>query len=125
MAKPTLDFAAATELGNELTNKMDELAEAYSENADLRARTAADPRAVLVERGLELLAPPPGAEVRIVANTGDTVHFMLPPGPNAEMADDDLATLTGGAMSQLQWGAIGGSAYIAQGATRGGASAGQ
>lgn len=89
MAETTLDVAAATALENELTEKMNEFTETYHASADLRARAAADPRAVLVERRLELPPPPPGAEVRIVANTGDTVHFMLPPGPNAEIADDE------------------------------------
>ena len=90
MTKTTIDLAAATRLGNELTDKMNEFAEAYRANADLRTRAAADPRAVLTERGFDALAPPPSAELRIVANTEDTVHFMLPPDPNAEMADEDL-----------------------------------
>ena len=125
MTETTIDLAAATRLGNELTDKMNEFAEAYRSNADLRTRAAAAPRAVLTERGLDALLPPPGAELRIVANTEDTVHFMLPPDPNAEMADEDLTSVSGGHFSREVWQMIGGSCYIAPGATRGGDSSGQ
>ena len=127
MTETTIDLAAATKIGNKLTHKMNELTEAYHADADLRARAAADPRAVLVERGLDELAPS-GAEVRIVANTGDTVHFMLPPDPNAEVSDETLANVAGGstfAPVTVASSNYSPSCYIADGSTRGATSSGQ
>ncbi len=92
MSKATLGAAARVELAS----KMNEFAEAYRADADLRARSEAEPRAVLAERGLDALAWPPGADVRIVADTGDTMHFMLPPDPNMDLTDDDLVSVSGG-----------------------------
>lgn len=91
MPETNLDAAAQIEL----TNRMDEFTAAYHADAGVRARAEAEPRAVLVEYGLDALAPP-GADVRIVANTGDTSHVMLPPDPNAEMSDEALTNIAGG-----------------------------
>lgn len=65
----------------------------YRKSPDLRARADAEPRAVLSECGVAL---PPGRDVRIVANTAKTLHFVLPPDPNALLADEDLAAVAGG-----------------------------
>ena len=34
--------------------------------------------------------------MRIVENSAETVHFIMPPDPNALLADEDLATVAGG-----------------------------
>ena len=139
MPETTLDAAAQTELGKELTDRRDKFAEAYRASADLRARAETEPRVVLAERGLDALAPP-GPDVRIVANTGDTIHFALPPDPNTEVADEALVNIAGGlctggapAATPMTFGVNmwGGSSittpstYIAEGSTRGATSSGQ
>ena len=95
----------------DIHNKLHNLADAYRADADLRARAEAEPHAVLAENGLDALAPP-RADLRIVADTGDVVHIMFPPDPNAELADEDLGNMSGG------WG---GCAQSAQSAGCGGA----
>ena len=122
----------------DIHNKFHNLADAYRADADLRARAEAEPRAVLAERGLDVLAPP-GPGVRIVADTGDTIHFALPPDPNTEVADEALVNISAGlctaghSATPMTWGVNmwGGSSittpstYIAAGSTRGGTSSGQ
>ncbi len=138
MPETTLDAAAQTELGKELTDRRDKFAEAYRASPDLRTRARAEPRAVLAERGLDVLAPP-GPDVRIVADTGDTIHFALPPDPNTEVADEALVNISAGLCTAghsatpvtfgvNMWGGSSittPSTYIAAGSTRGGTSSGQ
>ena len=42
---------------------------------------------------------PPGTDVRIVENTAETVNFVMPPDPNAVLADEDLSAAAGGLRS--------------------------
>ena len=124
MSETTLDAAQVERVNREVASKMDRFAEAYRANADLRARAEAAPRTVLAENGLDELAMPRGADVRIVADTEDTIHFMLPPDPNEELAEDDLVGVSGGVFSREVWELHGGSCYVAHGSTRGGTSSG-
>ncbi len=94
----------------DIHNKLHNLADAYRADADLRARAEAEPRAVIAENGLDTLAPP-SADVRIVANTADTIHILFPADPNTEVADEEFGSISGG------WG----SAQSAQSAACGGA----
>ena len=80
----------------DLHDRIVKLATAYHADADVRARTEAEPRAVIAENGLDALAPAPGVDVRIVANTGDTIYIPFPPDPNGEIADEDFGKLAGG-----------------------------
>lgn len=73
-----------------------ELANAYRQDPAFRARTDADPHAVLAEQGIDV---PPWVEVRIVENTAETFHFVLPPSPNAALEDEALAMIAGGKQS--------------------------
>ena len=68
-------------------------ANAYDEDLDLRSRADADPKAVLAEQGVEL---PAGVDVRIVVNTDDVFYLVLPPDPNAVLADEMLGQVAGG-----------------------------
>ena len=68
----------------------------YHKNPALQARALAEPRAVLAEHGVSM---PPQTDVRIVANTAETVHVVMPPDPNALLADEDLAAVAGGISS--------------------------
>ena len=65
----------------------------YQESPDLRARADVEPRAVLSEHGIQV---PPGQDVRIAANTAETYNFVMPPDPNAVLADEDLVVVAGG-----------------------------
>ena len=38
----------------------------------------------------------PGVDTRIVANTTDTFHVVMPPDPNTEVSDEILSTVAGG-----------------------------
>jgi hypothetical protein len=59
-----------------------------------KRRLVADPRAVLQEQGLPL---PDGKAVRVVEDTADTVHLVLPPKPaEGELSDEQLEQVAGG-----------------------------
>ena len=63
------------------------------EDPALRAKAVSDPAGMLAERGIAL---PEGFDVRMVANSDDTFHVVLPPGPNAVLEDEALAGAVGG-----------------------------
>ena len=65
----------------------------YHDNPAFAARAQAEPRAVLTEHGLNV---PPDTEVCIISNTAETFNFIMPPDPNAVLADEDLSTVSGG-----------------------------
>ncbi len=65
----------------------------YQESPELRARADVEPRAVLSEHGIQV---PPNQDVRIVANTAETFHLIMPPDPNAALAEEDLAAASAG-----------------------------
>ena len=67
--------------------------EAFHRNEEFRLRAETDPHGALAEKGFEM---PPGYEVRIVANTKDTFWLALPPDPNIDLSDEDLAMVAGG-----------------------------
>lgn len=71
-----------------------DLAARYERDPDLRARIeAGDIRDSLNSLGIEI---PPGIEVRIVANTQDTFHVVLPPDPNTDLSEEMLTAVGGG-----------------------------
>ena len=75
--------------------RLDALAVRYRGDERLRQRLeAGDARAEVSIPGLEEL--PPEAEVRVVADTGEIVHFVMPPDPNAALDDVDLVGVSGG-----------------------------
>lgn len=68
--------------------------ERYLEDEFLRARIdSGDVSDTLSELGI---AETPGVEMRIVVDTPDRVHFVLPPDPNVELGDESLAAVAGG-----------------------------
>lgn len=73
-------------------------AQRYRADAPWRARIdAGDNRAIsglMVDVGL---TPAPGARVSVRANDDETFHFILPPDPNIELADESLGGIVGGA----------------------------
>ena len=63
------------------------------EDPALRAKAVSDPAGMLAERGIAL---PEGFDVRMVVNSDDTFHVVLPPDPNAMLEDEALAGTVGG-----------------------------
>ena len=63
------------------------------DSPELQAELDADPRAFLAGRGMKL---PAGADCRIRANTPEVFHLVMPPNPNAAVADEALAGVAGG-----------------------------
>ena len=64
----------------------------------LRAR-AAEGREVLSERGLDISTD---VEARIVENTGEVFHLVLPPDPNAVLMDEELDGVSAAAQTGAQ-----------------------
>ena len=62
------------------------------QNPPFRQRVLTDPSSVLRERGIEL---PAGVQVRVVEDTDETIHLVLPP-PPGELSDEQLDELAGG-----------------------------
>lgn len=73
--------------------KLARMGRAWADDPGLRRRAEADPPAALAEYDLEA---PPNCGVRIVANTEHVHWFVLPPDPNAQLADHDLTSVSGG-----------------------------
>ena len=68
------------------------VAKAWSDAA-FKARLLKDPQAVLAEAGVEM---PPGVTVKVVENTDNTMHLILPPPPPAgELTDEALDKVAG------------------------------
>ena len=66
------------------------VAQAWSDDS-YKQRLLADPAAVMAEQGLT----PPSKQLRIVEDTADTVHVVLPAKPD-ELSDEDLDQAAGG-----------------------------
>ena len=80
--------------GINLSERQYEFAAHYYKDESLRARIgAANPEETLSLLGLD---PPENMETRIVENTEDTVYFVFPPDPNAQLSDESLSAVTGG-----------------------------
>ncbi len=71
------------------------IARAWSDPA-YKVKLLGDPHAALAEAGVEV---PAGVTVKVVENTADTHHLVLPVAPaNAkELSDDEVEKLAGGA----------------------------
>ncbi len=70
------------------------LAARYRDDAALRSQVEDGEVAdFLSEIGIAL---PPGIEARVVANTADTYHVVLPPDPNVKLSDESLSAVAGG-----------------------------
>ena len=81
------------------------LAERYRQDESLRARVdAGDVADLLPELGIN---PPPGVEVRIVADGAGTHHVVLPPDPNQQLSDEALAAVAGGGKTASTAGTVG------------------
>ena len=68
------------------------VSQAWSDDG-YRQRLIADPAAALQARGMTV---PAGKQIRIVENTADTLHVVLPARPT-ELSDEELDQAAGGA----------------------------
>ena len=67
------------------------VAKAWSDD-ELKQRLLAEPAAVLDEHGIEV---PPGVELRVVEDTDDVCHLVLPPSPSGDLLDEELTSSIG------------------------------
>ena len=77
----------------DIGGKLESLADDWRADPALRARCAREPREVLSERNLDISLD---HDLRIVGNTDEVYHLVLPPDPNARLADEDLSSISGG-----------------------------
>lgn len=69
--------------------------ERYWKDEALRGRVeSGDAGELLAELGIEL---PAGTEAKVVANTPETFHVVLPVNPNVGLKDEQLSGIAGGA----------------------------
>jgi hypothetical protein len=76
----------------EQTRKYGQVVARAWQDAAFRARLLADPGGVLREQGIEV---PAGTQVRVVENTDEVFHLVLPRRPR-DLADDQLDQAAGG-----------------------------
>jgi len=74
------------------------VAKAWEDDA-FKKRLVADPRGVLQEHGVTL---PAGKAVRVVEDTAETVHLVLPTKPAGELSDEQLPTRAGEAQGRAR-----------------------
>lgn len=59
---------------------------------DFKSRLLSNPRAVMCEHGLE---PPAGVEIRVVEDTPEVSHFVLPSSPSGDLLEEELSPVAG------------------------------
>ena len=79
----------------EQRNAMAELFAACWKDEALKARFMSDPKAVLVERGIDV---PDNVDVNVVETSDNLVHIIMPPAPAgaANLSDEELTGAAGG-----------------------------
>lgn len=83
---------------------MQELNAAYRSDEELRRRIDGGDAAPAVEAfGLDM---PAGLELRIAADTAEVFHVVLPPDPNAVVADSALSEVAGGTATASSAGTV-------------------
>ncbi len=72
-------------------------------DAAYKAKLLSDPHAALAEAGVEI---PEGVTVKVVENTADNVHLVLPamPANVGELSDDEQEKLVGGFFDHIHTG---------------------
>ncbi len=75
-------------------NFTDLVAKAWKDEA-FKAEFLSDPTKLFNENDMET---PENMEIRVVENTADTIHFILPPEPSDELSDEMLADMSGGGL---------------------------
>ncbi len=78
------------------------IARAWTDEA-YKAKLLADPHAALAEMGVKV---PAGVTVKVVENTADTHHLVLPMRPDGELSDEDAERLAGGGLDGLPFSSV-------------------
>lgn len=86
---------------NERQEAWGAVARACREDPEYRARMEADPKAALAEAGVDI----GDGEVRVVVDTDEVRHMVLPLDPNSNLADERLAGIAGGVLGVPTGGA--------------------
>lgn len=81
-----------------MTERHDVLAKIYTacwKDPTFKSRFLADPKAVLMEHGVEV---PDRIDLKVVENAGDCVHITLPkpPADHGDLSDEELEAAAGG-----------------------------
>jgi hypothetical protein len=71
------------------------VAKAWADEA-FKAALIADPKTMLAAEGISL---PEGLTLKVVENTADTLHVILPPPPAAALSDEAVGAVSGGLAS--------------------------
>ena len=74
-------------------NPLDPLLRACLTNPALKARLIAEPKKVLAEHGLKV---PPGVTIKVVENTPQIFHVVLPVSTSSDLDDSELESAAGG-----------------------------
>ena len=75
--------------------RMNLIADEYRSDPEARERASKYPHAYLAQWDIDL-GLPPGGDVRLVVNTPETFHVVLPPDPNVALDDEALSVVAGG-----------------------------
>ena len=94
----TLPLSLSEEERADVQSMVHSLAVDWRSDATLRTR-AAEGREILSERGFDVSNVD---EVRIVENTSEVFHLVLPLDPNSALMDEDLDGVAGGAQTGAQ-----------------------
>ncbi len=83
-------------------------------DAAYKTKLVSDPHAALSEAGVSV---PTGTTVKVIENTADTVHVVLPAAPAkaSEMSIDELEKVAGGLALQDVWNNVETTSSIATG----------
>ena len=86
---------------DEVSATLSELSSACRHDPELRAELDADPRAFFAAHGAEL---PAETDYRVVENTPEVFHLVMPHDPNAAVSEQALAGVVGGTSQGHNYG---------------------
>ncbi len=74
-------------------------------DAEFKQQLIENPREAFAALGVELPAHLAGVNLKVVENTADTLHLVLPAPPptEGELSDDELDGVAGGGIEWLGW----------------------
>ena len=82
----------------QISNQHQDFVSRLLSDGNLRSRMLAEPARVLKEQGISV---PAGAELRVVEDSADVCHVILPPSPNTTLGDSSMEAVAGGASTLL------------------------